>query len=419
VTHYWRVDEVNEAELPTTWASNIWSFTTKDHIVVDDFESYNDLDTTDPKSNRIFNAWIDGYGTATNGSIVGYENPPFAERTIVHGGKQAMPFAYSNTAGKTYSEAERTFTTPQDWTVSGVKTLSLFFYGALGNTGQLYVKINGTKKVTYDGDPGNLAQAGWQAWNIDLASLGINLQRVTKLAVGIDGNGAAGKLYFDDIRLYPYTRVLVTPSAPDDTRLIGLWKFDGNAQDSSGKNNHGTLGGNPTFVAGKVGTNALNLDGSDYVAIDGVVNDITSTNITLSVWVKTTQSSEGNVFAANDSTSGYALLFGVQGGNPYRWDGADAQYPPAVNDDQWHLLTYVRDGATGYIYVDGFLRASYPTSFSLSTVTRWSIGQEWDDSTPSDFYNGVVDDARIYNYALSGGEVGWLAGKTKPYDKPF
>ena len=39
VAHYWRVDEVNEAETPTTWESNIWSFTTSDHIVVDDFES--------------------------------------------------------------------------------------------------------------------------------------------------------------------------------------------------------------------------------------------------------------------------------------------------------------------------------------------------------------------------------------------
>jgi len=417
-THYWRVDEVNEAEIPTTWPSNIWTFTTSDHIVVDDFESYNDLETTDPKSKRIYNTWIDGYGTTTNGSIIGYENPPFAEQNIVHGGKQSMPLAYSNTAGKTYSEAERTFAAPQNWTESGVKSLALFFCGVSGNTGQLYVKINGTK-VTYDGDPGNLALTGWQAWNINLATVGVNLQRITKLAVGIDGNGAAGKLYFDDIRLYPYTRVLLTPSAPDDTRLIGHWKFDGNAQDSSGKNNHGTLGGNPTFVAGKVGTNAINLDGSDYVAIDGIVNDITSTNITISIWVKTTQSTEGNVIAANDSTSGHPLMIGISGGNPYVNDGGDTMFPPAVNDDQWHLLTYVRDGATGYVYVDGFLRGTYSSGFSLSTVTRWSIGQEWDNVTPSDFYTGVVDDARFYNYSLSEGEVGWLSGRTKPFDKPF
>ncbi|MHC4633524.1 MAG: hypothetical protein ACYS9C_19935, partial [Planctomycetota bacterium] len=105
VTHYWKVNEVNEAESPSTWESVIWNFTTKDHIVVDDFESYNDLDPKDPESKRIFNVWIDGFGVATNGSLVGYEMPPFCEQTIVNGGRQSMPFFYNNTGGAAYSEA--------------------------------------------------------------------------------------------------------------------------------------------------------------------------------------------------------------------------------------------------------------------------------------------------------------------------
>ena len=202
VTYYWRADEVNEAETPTTWPSNIWTFTTSDNIVVDDFESYNDLDTTDPASKRIFNTWIDGYGTTTNGSIVGYENPPFCEKTIVHGDKQSMPLSYSNTAGKTYSEAERTFAVGQNWTKAGISTLVLYFHGASGNTGQLYVKINGSK-VFYGGDALDITRPRWKQWNINLASPAFaGLQNVTKLAIGIDGNGASGKLYFDDIRLY-------------------------------------------------------------------------------------------------------------------------------------------------------------------------------------------------------------------------
>ncbi len=154
VTHYWRVDEVNEAETPTTWESNIWNFTTSDNIVVDDFESYNDLDTDDPESNRIFNVWIDGYGIATNGSLVGYEIPPFCEQTIVHGGEQSMPLSYSNTGGAASSEAELTLSPSQNWTASGVVTLAVHFHGTAGNTGQLYVKINGTK-VPYDGQASN------------------------------------------------------------------------------------------------------------------------------------------------------------------------------------------------------------------------------------------------------------------------
>jgi len=200
-TYYWKINEVNLAQTPTMWEGDLWSFTTRQFFVVDDFESYNDLDTTDPASRRIFNTWIDGYGTMTNGSIVGYENPPFAERTIVHGSEQSMPLAYSNTAGKAYSEAERTFAVGQDWTKAGSQTLVLYFQGIAGNTGQLYVKINGSK-VVYGGDAGDIAKTQWQQWNIVLSSLGVNLQRVTKLAVGIDGNGASGKLCFDDIRLY-------------------------------------------------------------------------------------------------------------------------------------------------------------------------------------------------------------------------
>jgi len=83
------------------------------------------------------------------------------------------------------------------------------------------------------------------------------------------------------------------------------------------------------------------------------------------------------------------------------------------------MLTYVRSGNTGHVYVDGLQRGTYSSGFSLGSVTRWSIGQEWDDASPSDFYNGMVDDARFYNYALTDAEVAWLTGRTQPFDKPF
>jgi hypothetical protein len=230
VTHYWRVNEVNEAETITTWESELWSFTTSDHIVVDDFESYNDLDPGDPASNRIFNVWLDGYQVPTNGSLVGYDAAPFAEQTIVYGGKQSMPLAYSNTGGATYSEAELTLSPPQNWTEASVAILALHFHGTAGNTGQLYVKVNGSK-VTYDGQASNLTLAMWQVWNIDLASLGAGLQSVTKLAIGVDGNGASGTLYFDDIGLYVLAPVAAnewTIATDDDDveEVVGTGNID-------------------------------------------------------------------------------------------------------------------------------------------------------------------------------------------------
>jgi hypothetical protein len=79
------------AEIPATLEGDVWNFTTQEYLIVDDFESYNDLDPTDPETNRIFNAWLDGYDIQTNGSIVGYEAPPFAEQSIVHSDRQSMP----------------------------------------------------------------------------------------------------------------------------------------------------------------------------------------------------------------------------------------------------------------------------------------------------------------------------------------
>ncbi len=419
-TYYWKINEVNEAEAATTWQGDLWNFTTHEFFVVDGFEDYNDY-----PPNEIWSTWVDGYGVSANGATVGYPNPDwnqdehFAETTIVHGGSQAMPFFYSNTGGATYSEGERTFAVPQDWTKAGVQTLALYFHGTAGNTGQLYVKVNGSK-VVYDGNAGNLARAGWQAWNIELASFDTSLQSVTTLAIGIDGNGASGTLYFDDIRLYARSRQFITPAEPDNAALVGHWKFDGDTLDYSGLGNDGTAGGDPTFVVGKVGSGAIDLDGTDdHVSIDGVADDITTNIFTLSAWIKTTQTGEGSLFGANDSGGGHELQFGVKGGNVWVDDGPETQFPPAVNDDQWHMVTYVRDEATSYIYVDGALRGTDPATDDPASETRWSIGQEWDPPNPSDEFEGMVDDVRFYNYALSLGEVAWLAGRTGPFDKPF
>ena len=128
-TYYWRVDEVNEAETPATWQGKLWDFTTQEYFVVDDIESYNDLDPGDPNSNRIFLTWLDGYDIPTNGSLVGYDVPPFTEQTIVHGGEQSMPFFYDNSGTARYSEATLTLSSGRNWTVKGVEALSLWFKG--------------------------------------------------------------------------------------------------------------------------------------------------------------------------------------------------------------------------------------------------------------------------------------------------
>jgi len=207
--------------------------------------------------------------------------------------------------------------------------------------------------------------------------------------------------------VWSFTTPPVIPIGDPD--LIGWWKLDeghgDTALDWSGHGNNGTIGGDPEWVDGIL-NGALDL-ASDYVVIDGVVDDITGTDITLSIWIKSTQTGQGDLFAANDSASAHPLEFYIEGGRPGRYDGSDTTYSaaPLVADGQWHMMTYVRSGNTGYIYVDGVEVATDVASFDLSTVTRWSIGQEWDDASPSNFHTGMVDDARFYNKALTAEQI--------------
>jgi hypothetical protein len=208
-TYYWRIDEANNTNADSPWTGPLWSFTTANFLAVDDFESYNDLDPSDPESNRIFMAWLDGFDNpAINGSIVGHANAPFAEQTIVHGGSQSMPMSYDNAVGK--SEATLTLTSNRDWTVNGINTLTIWFRGSTDNAAEnLYVALNDSAVVNHD-NPNAAMRGSWLQWDIDLqafADQGVNLANVNSITIGLGNKnnpvaGGAGMMYFDDIRLY-------------------------------------------------------------------------------------------------------------------------------------------------------------------------------------------------------------------------
>jgi len=202
-THYWQVVEVNEAEAISSWAGDVWTFAVEEYAVIDDFESYIDDETA---GDVIWEVWIDGLvefgGDAANGgSQVGHNTSPFAEQSIAHSGSQSMPLYFDNGSASAISEADMALTPAQDWTGNGVESLVLWFFGATGNTGQPYVKINETK-VPYDGPATDIGTPGWHKWNIVLADSGANLSNVTSVSIGVEGNGS-GVIYIDDIRLYP------------------------------------------------------------------------------------------------------------------------------------------------------------------------------------------------------------------------
>ncbi|MCX5644264.1 MAG: LamG domain-containing protein, partial [Phycisphaerae bacterium] len=418
-TYYWRVDEVSTVSYP----GDVWSFTTAAYGVVDDFESYND------KDNRIYDKWIDGLTDGKSGSQVGYDTAPFAEQTIVHGGTQSMPLRYDNTAKFAFSEAVRTFATAQDWTGSGIKSLSLYFQGAAANTGgQLYVKINSTK-ISYNGNASDLAKSVWTPWNIDLSSVGAGLSKVTSLTIGIEGAGSKGIVYLDDIRLYPKTPAYITPVDPGKANLVALYALDGNANDGSGKGNNGTVNGTGLWVPGKI-NQALQFNGtSTYVDCGSGASLNLTDAVTITAWVKMDFTGGDRKIAGNQDlvTGGYK--FGVYTNNMAEFEIRTSANASTLNRNSaggtalqqgvwYHVAGVYSKGQYIRTYVYGNLDRELVTTVLLGSSTgSFKLGR--DPGSAAYYWLGAMDDVEVYNRALSQEEILWLSGQTTPVAKPF
>jgi hypothetical protein len=158
-SYHWRIDEVNSINPDSPWQGNVWSFTTGDYFVIDDFEAY------DANDNQIWYAWHDGLGAGAQGtpdylpgngtgSAVGDETTAsYTEETIVHGGNQSMPIAFDNNKQgfAKYSEVELTLADQRDWTEEGVVNLSLWFRGNPPSVGSFTEGPVGTYTITASG----------------------------------------------------------------------------------------------------------------------------------------------------------------------------------------------------------------------------------------------------------------------------
>ena len=177
-------------------------------VPVDGFEAYNDY------SYYIFDVWADGFLDPDNGSVVGNLALPYAEQNIVFWGNQSMPFSYDLSSAN-YAEAERQFTSPQDWSGSDIRALSIQLRGDLNNgVAPLYVELvdsGGQSATVVHRNPLVLLLGGWREWNINLSDFTrgwVDLTSVVGMRIGVgDKNGspssATGKVYIDEIWLCP------------------------------------------------------------------------------------------------------------------------------------------------------------------------------------------------------------------------
>jgi hypothetical protein len=157
--YYWRIDEVNSVNPGSPWAGNVWSFTTGDFFVIDDFEDY------DAGDNQIWSAWHDGLGFGApgtpdffggngTGAAVGDETTAsYTEEIIIHTGIKSMPISYDNNKQgfSKYSQVEHTLTDQRDWTEEGAANLSLWFRGYPAPTGSFIEGPVGTFTMTASG----------------------------------------------------------------------------------------------------------------------------------------------------------------------------------------------------------------------------------------------------------------------------
>jgi len=365
------------------------------------------------------------------------------ESVTVYDGEQSAPLYYDNTTAG-YSEATvnvANLQVGQDWTKHGIKALTLHFYGDPNNAvQQMYVKLNGSK-VTYDGDAENLKALTWQMWYIDLASIGVSLSNVTELSIGFERSGAVGGqgvVYFDGIRLYSHDRQLITPVEPGTANLVGHWMFDEGsgttAADSSGNNNHGTITG-AEWVAGQVG-GALNFKyGAEYVEVPPAAWSSVEKQVTIAFWAygdpdvqplsnftvgayQDPAVNNSRVFSAHVPW-GDGIVYFDTGGTADGFDRISKAATPVEYEGSWQHWTFTKDADTGEqsIYLNGFLwHSGTDLTRPMTGVTAFTIGCK---PGPSDYYVGMMDDVRLYDRALSEGEVAGLAGRTESFDKPF
>jgi len=206
--------------------------------------------------------------------------------------------------------------------------------------------------------------------------------------------------------------------------LVAYYTFNGNANDASGNGNNGTVYGGVTLTADRFGlpNAAYDFDGSTgYIDVpeNALLNALT-TNFTLSAWI----------WQAGSSTNGYRILDKCPAGEPGGWTfdtlncssgtGHRLRLQGAADNScnvngqtdyslmQWHHVVATVSGTTGTLYLDGSATGSGDVGTIPANTLDVYLGMAHPGRGAGFWFNGIIDDVRIYNRALSPDDVAVL-----------
>ena len=162
--------------------------------------------------------------------------------------------------------------------------------------------------------------------------------------------------------------------------------------------------------------NMMSFDGvDDYVNIDNVAAKMDGLDdFTFEAWVyfDASQSGKGRIAAINDNNDGKNggnFILTINNGTIEVHDGSSTKsYNDNANPvlNAWNHIALSHDNTHFNVYINGVLAESKTASLSTFTSTRrWSLGQEWDTNTPSDFFNGKMDEVRIWKDVRTEAEI--------------
>ncbi|MFC4986283.1 LamG-like jellyroll fold domain-containing protein [Saliphagus infecundisoli] len=196
-----------------------------------------------------------------------------------------------------------------------------------------------------------------------------------------------------------------------EPRLVGSWPFDNGSGDTAtdvAGGNDGTLVGDPQWMSGKAGS-ALAFDGNgDYVDANTNVLD-TTWDYSVAAWVKLDDASGFQTAVSQvmgDGTAFFLQYLGAEGKFSFSFFGGRAFGGPTVEAGQWYHLAAVHDTYEGRakLYVDGERVAAIdrePTASSGNLL----VGRATVDGNAVDFWNGTIDEVRVYQSSLDDATV--------------